>query len=134
MHDHDGNELKVGDLVGLPCVITELSPQDDYCNVSLETIFGRRPDGMKETIQAINTAVLVLAKPVPVSEIEPEQDSPQTLEEAATVGALSDVYRFLAVFKTQLAEREGAKHEHNPEAAAIRAIDRLVGCLQQIKD
>ncbi len=32
----------------------------DYCNVSLQTVTGRRPDGAKEQIRAINTGVLTL--------------------------------------------------------------------------
>jgi hypothetical protein len=61
MHDRNGTELKVGDVVNITCVIEELHPGDDYCNVSLETIYGRRPDNQPERISAINTAVLVLS-------------------------------------------------------------------------
>jgi hypothetical protein len=60
MHDINGAELKVNDVVMIPCRITALSPGDDFCNVSLETLYGRRPDGMKETMYAINTGVTVL--------------------------------------------------------------------------
>lgn len=59
MHDSNGNLLKVGDRVLIPCIIKELSPQDDFCNCRLETEFGRRPDNNKETIYAINTGVVV---------------------------------------------------------------------------
>lgn len=60
MHDSRGKSLKVGDLVLIPAVIVELSTStDDYCNVSLETQIGRRPDGCKERICSINTGVLV---------------------------------------------------------------------------
>lgn len=60
MHDARGKTLKVGDLVMIPAVVTELSAQtDDYCNVSIKTQIGRRPDGQKEGIYAINTGVLI---------------------------------------------------------------------------
>lgn len=60
MHDKNGTELKVGDLVLVPAKITSLNSGEDYCNVSIETLHGRRPDGAKETMGAINTGVLVL--------------------------------------------------------------------------
>jgi len=60
MHDVNGHPLKVGDKVLIPAEITELqSGAEDYCNVSVETTLGRRPDGSKERISAINTGVLV---------------------------------------------------------------------------
>lgn len=59
MHDARGKQLSVGDLVIIPAVITQLSPQEDYCNVSLQSQIGRRPDGIKETFSAINTGVLI---------------------------------------------------------------------------
>lgn len=59
MHDARGKELKVGDVVLIPCVIKELNPTEDYCNVSVVSQIGRRPDGMKEHISAINTGVLI---------------------------------------------------------------------------
>lgn len=58
MHDHLGHELKVGDRVLIPCIIEELNPGEDYCNVSLKSWYGRRPDDQKEPIRAINTGVL----------------------------------------------------------------------------
>lgn len=59
MHDVNGHPLKKGDKVLIPAVITDLSPGEDYCNVSVETTIGRRPDGSKERISAINTDVMV---------------------------------------------------------------------------
>jgi hypothetical protein len=39
MHtDRNGCELKVGDLVYLPCVVTELCRVNDACNLVLETV------------------------------------------------------------------------------------------------
>jgi hypothetical protein len=60
MHDANGTQLNVGDKVLIPCVIKSLSVgTPDYCNVSVETTLGRRPDGNKESFSAINTAQLV---------------------------------------------------------------------------
>ncbi len=58
MHDRTGKPLKKGDKVTVLAVITDLSATEDYCNVSLETVYGRRPDGEKEHMSAINTGVL----------------------------------------------------------------------------
>lgn len=60
MHDRNGTPLQKGNVVLIPCVITELNATEDFCNVTLQTVHGRRPDGNKETIHAINTGVLVL--------------------------------------------------------------------------
>lgn len=59
MHDARGKELKVGDTVLIPAVITDLQSGEEYCNVSLASQIGRRPDGKKEYICAINTGVLI---------------------------------------------------------------------------
>jgi len=57
MHDMKMRELKVGDRVLVPCRIKEIHATEDYCNIMLESAAGRRPDGKKETISAINSAV-----------------------------------------------------------------------------
>lgn len=62
MHDVNGAQLKVGDKVMLPGMITYLCEGDEYCNVGVESQHGRRPDGHKETVSAINTGVLVLVE------------------------------------------------------------------------
>jgi hypothetical protein len=62
MHDANGTRLQAGDKVMLPCVITELHATEEFCNVSLETELGRRPDGQKERFSAINTAQMVLVQ------------------------------------------------------------------------
>lgn len=59
MHDHLGHELKVGDRVLVPCIIKELGSEENYCNVSLDSFYGRRPDDQKEMFYAINTGVVV---------------------------------------------------------------------------
>lgn len=60
MHDRNGTPLKKGDVVLIPAVITELHATEDYCNVSLQSLYGRRPDDAKEYFGAINTGVMVL--------------------------------------------------------------------------
>lgn len=60
MHDRNGNQLKKGDRVMVEAVITELYPTADFCNVTVKTVAGRRPDGNKEMISSINTGVLTL--------------------------------------------------------------------------
>ena len=62
MLDRNGTLLKVGDVVFLPARITNLSEgTEGYCNVTIESLEGRRPDDQKETC-CINTGVLVLDK------------------------------------------------------------------------
>ena len=61
MHDAKGRELKAGDVVLIPARIKEAYPTEDYCNVDVETIFGRRPDGEKERFSAFNTGVVLRA-------------------------------------------------------------------------
>lgn len=45
MHDARGRKLKVGDAVIVPAYIMALSENEEYCNVMLYSLFGRRPDG-----------------------------------------------------------------------------------------
>ena len=61
MHDAKGRELKAGDAVLVPMKVKETMATEDYCNVVLESIYGRRPDGLKETVGAINTGVVLRA-------------------------------------------------------------------------
>jgi hypothetical protein len=59
MHDALGKELKVGDHVLIMAKVTDLSTTEEFCNVTVESVLGRRPDGAKEHISVINTGVLV---------------------------------------------------------------------------
>jgi hypothetical protein len=59
MHDRNGTPLKVGDEVIIHAKVLETMATEDYCNVTLESTHGRRPDGLKECICGINTGVLV---------------------------------------------------------------------------
>ena len=58
-HDAHGNLLTIGDVVSVLCTVTEIQDGEEFCNVTLTSVRGRRPDGAKETIYAINTAVTV---------------------------------------------------------------------------
>lgn len=70
MHDAKNRPLKVGDRVLIPARITELSATADYCNVSVESALGRRPDGKPERASAINTAVLLRSNHDDTNDIE----------------------------------------------------------------
>lgn len=70
MHDRNGSPLKFGDKVMFVGTITQLSATDDYCNVSVESVIGRRPDGAKEVLSAINTGVLTLLEHAPMDKGE----------------------------------------------------------------
>jgi len=87
MHDRDGNPLKVGDKVYIPCVVESLDPQADYCNVSLKSVHGRRPDGALESIQAINTGVLVKGEvpPVHVISVTHKLQLPESIESLVAI-------------------------------------------------
>lgn len=63
MHDAKSRELKEGDVVLIPAKITQLSPGEEYCNVSAQSLYGRRPDGALESFSAINTGVMLRANP-----------------------------------------------------------------------
>lgn len=57
MHDAKNRPLKVGDRVLIPAIVKELYAQEDYCNATLDSAIGRRPDGSRELFSAINTGV-----------------------------------------------------------------------------
>jgi hypothetical protein len=61
MHDLNGTPLKVGDRVTIEYVITHVSPGADYCNISAQSLNGRKPDGQPEFFSG-NAAVAVLQK------------------------------------------------------------------------
>lgn len=59
MHDRNGTPLKVGDVITVEYQITSVSPGPDYCNITAQSIDGRKPDGLKECFSG-NSAVAVL--------------------------------------------------------------------------
>jgi hypothetical protein len=63
MHDRNGRELKVGDIVLVPCRIDNIAAAtEEFCNVGLKTVFGRRPDNQQE-YYCTNTGVVLRANP-----------------------------------------------------------------------
>jgi hypothetical protein len=60
VHDRNGTPLRKGDKVLIEATVEELHGGEDYCNVSVKSVHGRRPDGTKEYISAVNTGVMVL--------------------------------------------------------------------------
>lgn len=64
MHDRNGTPLKVGDIVTVKMRIRDVYPTSDYCNITFESVEGRKPDGMKEVLTG-NAAVVVLQESAP---------------------------------------------------------------------
>ena len=56
-HDKNGTPLNVGDTVCIAAEITSICPGDDYCNLTVVSKEGRKPDGNKETF-TLNAAVV----------------------------------------------------------------------------
>lgn len=56
-HDRDGNVLEPGDFVVVRCVVNSITTGEEFCNLTLESIEGRKPDGYKETL-CINANVV----------------------------------------------------------------------------
>lgn|SRR5262249_2131054 len=59
MHDRNGTPLKVGDIIMIPARVTLVQPGPDYCNLSAQSLYGRKPDDMNENF-SINTSVVIL--------------------------------------------------------------------------
>ncbi len=62
-HDVNGKMLKEGDVVMIPAKVKTVNPGDDFCNLTVESIHGRKPDGTKETM-TLNAAVVELVETV----------------------------------------------------------------------
>jgi hypothetical protein len=60
MHDAKGRELKAGDRILIPCEVRDVQASPEYCNVTVVSLGGRKPDGLRETI-TLNTNVLLRA-------------------------------------------------------------------------
>ncbi len=69
MHDNQGRELKRGDLVLVPMIIDQVHPFPDYCNITLRSVQGRKPDGYKEVLTG-NAFVVFRANAGDVNEHE----------------------------------------------------------------
>lgn len=69
MHDAKGRQLHKDDVVLVPMKIVNLFQTEEYCNVDLMSLFGRRPDGAKERWCAVNTGVVLLADQTKASQM-----------------------------------------------------------------
>lgn len=67
-HDHNGALLREGDRVIVSFIVKSLTAEEGYCNCTLVTELGRRPDEQKETWYAVNTGVTVLAPAEPLGQ------------------------------------------------------------------
>jgi hypothetical protein len=56
-HDQHGDLLAVGDRVQVPAVVQSISTGEDYCNLTIQSRYGRKPDGAVETM-TLNAAVV----------------------------------------------------------------------------
>jgi hypothetical protein len=77
MHDAKGRELKVGDTVIVPCEVTAVHPTPDCCNVTVQTLGGRLPDGNKDRFTT-NTKHLLRANAGDDTSIELVEDNGKT--------------------------------------------------------
>jgi hypothetical protein len=57
-HDKNGNPLKVGDRVDIPCIITGISAGDDYCNCIVETTEKMAPEYKYTNTYSLNTKMV----------------------------------------------------------------------------
>lgn len=87
MHDARGRLLKGGDKVILVGKISHLNATEDFCNVTVRSAFGRRPDGMKENISAINTGVLLRNNDGDVNLLDPYEEPVQDVEPLTVLDA-----------------------------------------------
>lgn len=61
-HDANGLPVKKGDRVNVPCIVTEVQPGDEYCNVNLETEHPMYP-GENKTPIVVNAKQVVGENP-----------------------------------------------------------------------
>jgi len=55
MHDRNGNEIKLGQIVKIDFVVTALYGESDYCNVRLESVHPMPGNGTYICESAVNT-------------------------------------------------------------------------------
>ncbi len=60
MHDGKGTPLTIGDLVMVPCYIKSTSANDDFCNLSVETV-ATMHGGTSKTLITLNTKQVIRA-------------------------------------------------------------------------
>lgn len=54
MHDKSGKPLKIGDLVMVPCRVKDVSPDNEFCNITVETEYAMPGNGTKNVV-VLNT-------------------------------------------------------------------------------
>lgn len=59
MHDMNGSPLKEGDIVNVPMEITSVSADQDFCNISVKTIFPMPGNGGHSSM-TLNTKQVIL--------------------------------------------------------------------------
>jgi hypothetical protein len=64
MHDANGELLAVGDIVSLDCVITAVHPQEDYCNVMLQSVLPPEPTSMGACSVLCNSRQVIKSRQV----------------------------------------------------------------------
>lgn len=77
-HDKRGEELKVGDVVQVPCIIKAIHLTEDFCNVDLETTLTMPPYN-KTTALTLNSRQTVKPR-VTYQYVEPAAPHPEKAE------------------------------------------------------
>lgn len=62
-HDAKGRELKAGDRVMVPMIVVGVIPNEDFCNVHLQTVATMPHYKWKSELSAINTTMVLRAEP-----------------------------------------------------------------------
>jgi hypothetical protein len=61
-HDKNGTPIKAGDLVVVECKVVSVTPDQDFCNLTLESLLAMPGNGVKMTIAAINAKQVLLTQ------------------------------------------------------------------------
>ena len=91
-HDQNGNLLRVGDQINVPAVITNICEGEEYCNVTLETIYPMYPGDSKSMWSAVNTRQTVKT-PVNAAEVAYEAYRAHTGGKSLASGADIPTFR-----------------------------------------
>lgn len=61
-HDKNGTLIQPGDIVTVECVVKSVTPDNDFCNLNLESVEVMPGNGTKCSIAAINAKQVLLIK------------------------------------------------------------------------
>ena len=53
-HDRNGNPISVGDEISIPCIVKQIQPGDEYCNVTVAAKYPMPPYTTEYTL-TLNT-------------------------------------------------------------------------------